>query len=218
MTGPDSRSAERDELVDHLDVRDARVAHALRTVRRHAFVPSASAALAYDDEPVALGYGEATVSAPHMVALMLEAAGLRDGDRVMEIGAGMGYLAAVAAELVGAAGHVYTIELDAALAREAERRLTEQGYAARVTVFALDGSAGLPKLAPFDAVLVSCAAPEILPAWKAQVREGGRVIVPVGDRWEQVLLTFTRTGEGGSVRKGPACRFVPLRRAPAPHI
>jgi protein-L-isoaspartate(D-aspartate) O-methyltransferase len=218
MSGADARNGERDRMVARLGVRDARIAAALRAVRRHAFVPADGARYAYDDEPLLLGYGDATVSAPHMVALMLEAVDLREGERVMEVGSGMGYFAAVAAELVGATGHVHTIELDAALAREAERRLSEEGYGRRVSIHARDGSNGLPEVAPFDAVIVSCAAPEILPSWIAQVDEGGRIIAPVGDRWEQRLLTFTRRGEDGTVRKGPACRFVPLRRAPAPHI
>ena len=197
---------------------DRRIAGAMLAVRRHAFVPRESAPFAYDDEPLALGYGEATISAPSMVALMLEAVDLRSGECVLEVGGGMGYLAALLAELVGPEGRVYAVEIDPALAREGERRLAAEGYADRVHVFARDGSAGLPELAPFDAVVVSCAATEILPAWKEQVRDGGRVVAPVGDRWQQLLLTYTRTGAHGSLRKGPACRFVPLRRAPAPHI
>jgi protein-L-isoaspartate(D-aspartate) O-methyltransferase len=218
VSAEDPRSTERAAMVGQLHLGDARIAAAMRAVPRHAFVPRESAEFAYADEPLSLGFGEATISAPHMVALMLEASDLRAGERVMEIGGGMGYFAAVAAELVGRAGHIYTIELDAALAREATRRLGAEGFADRVTVFAQDGAPGLPELAPFDAVIVSCAAPEILPTWQAQVRDGGRIVAPVGDRWEQVLLTWTRSGRGGSVRKGPACRFVPLRRATTPHI
>jgi protein-L-isoaspartate(D-aspartate) O-methyltransferase len=214
MISGDSRDLEREAMVGLLRLSNLRIASAMRSVRRHEFVPREEAALAYVDEPVLLRIGEATASAPHMVAWMLEAAGLREGERVLEIGGGMGYFAAVAAEMLGPSGHVYTVELDPGLAREAERRLAGQGYTDRVTVLARDGSGGLPERAPFDAVIVSCAAPEILPAWREQVRVGGRIVAPVGDRWEQVLLTYTRSGGQGSVRKGPACRFVPLRRAP----
>ena len=218
MSAVGSEARERERMVARLRLRDPRIAAAMRAVRRRAFLPSESAEYAYEDEPLALGYGEATISAPHMVALMMEAAALRAGDRVMEVGAGMGYLAAVAAELVGPAGHVFTIEVDPGLAGEAVRRLGTEGYASRVTVFAQDGSVGLPELAPFDAVIVSCAAPEVLPAWQGQLREGGRLVAPIGTAWEQVLVTFTRSGEHGLWHRGPACRFVPLRRAPTPHI
>jgi len=218
MNAIDPRARERESMVARLHLTDRRVAQAMRAVRREAFVPSECASIAYEDEPVALGYGDATASAPHMVALMLEAADLREGERVMEIGGGMGYLAAVAAELLGPTGHVYAIELDPALAREGERRLAGEGYGPRVTMFAQDGALGRPELAPFDAVIVSCAAPEILSTWKEQVRDGGRVVAPVGDRYEQVLLTYTRSGSQGHTKKGVACRFVPLRRAPTPHI
>jgi protein-L-isoaspartate(D-aspartate) O-methyltransferase len=218
MSVADDRAAERRTMVALLRVSNPRVAAALRAVRRHAFVPADATSFAYEDEPLSLGYGDATISAPHMVALMLEEADLHDGDRVLEVGGGMGYLAAVAAELVGASGHIDTVEVDAALAREAERRLNTEGYAGRVSVHTGDGSLGLAELTPFDVIIVSCAAPSILPAWKAQVRDGGRVVVPVGDRWEQLLLTYSRSGEAGSVREGPACRFVPLRRVTTPHI
>ncbi|MCI4354350.1 MAG: methyltransferase domain-containing protein [Thermoplasmata archaeon] len=218
MSAPTPRRREREEMVERLHLTNARVADALRRVLRHEFVPAAARAESYDDTPVALGYGDATASAPHMVALMLEEADLREGQRVMEIGGGMGYFAAVAAELVGPTGHVDTIELDPGLAREADRRLAHQGYADRVTVFAQDGATGLPDRAPFDVIVVSCAAPELLPAWTAQLRDGGRLVAPIGDRYEQVLVTYVREGVGGSTRWGPACRFVPLRRRPVPHI
>ncbi len=218
MIMADPRAIERTAMVARLRLQDPHIIAALRAVQRHAFLPVEAARIAYQDEPVALGYGDATASAPHMVALMLEAAQLHAGDRVLEVGGGMGYFAAIVAEIVGATGHVDTIELDRSLAREAERRLSSQGYLSRVTVLAGDGAAERRERAALDAVIVSCAAPEILPVWKEQIRDGGRVVVPVGDRFEQILLTYTRHGGREAVQKGVACRFVPLRRAPTPHI
>ena len=218
MSAGAPRQRERDEMVERLRLADPRVAGAMRRVLRHEFIPAESANEAYDDTPVPLGSGDATASAPHMVALMLAEAELDAGQRLMEIGGGMGYFAALAAEMVGPTGHVDTIELDPWLAHEAERRLRALGYGDRVTVFAQDGAPGLPERAPFDAIVVSCAAPEILPAWIAQLREGGRLVAPIGDRYEQVLVTYRREGAGGSTKWGPAVRFVALRRRPGPHI
>jgi len=209
--------------VEGLRLHDRKIIAALRAVRRHEFVPVEAAALAYSDEPVPLGIGDATASAAHMVALRLEAGAVRPGDRVLEIGGGMGYFAATAAEMIGPAGHVYTIELDARLAREAEQRLAAEGYSSRVSVMAGDGSRGLPEHAPYQAIFVSCAAPELLPAWKGQLADGGRLVAPIGSQFEQILVTYTRHGDRGETAWGPACRFVPLRHertrraeAPAP--
>jgi protein-L-isoaspartate(D-aspartate) O-methyltransferase len=218
MAPDDPRRHDRERMVEQLHIENRRVADAMRAVRRHEFVPAECGEIAYADEPVPLGHSEATISAPHMVAIMLEEADLGVGERVMEIGGGMGYLAAVAAELVGPTGHIDTIELDPILAREAARRLEAHGFAQRVTVFAQDGAPGLPDRAPFDAIIVSCAASEVLATWKAQLRDGGRLVAPIGDRYEQILVTYRREGASGSTHWGPACRFVPLRRPPVPHI
>ncbi|HEY6238139.1 MAG TPA: protein-L-isoaspartate O-methyltransferase [Thermoplasmata archaeon] len=194
------------------------VERALRAVAREAFLPEDARSIAYEDTPVSLGRGESTASAPHMVAIMLETLGPQSGEKVLEVGGGMGYLAALLAELVAPNGHVDTIELDPYLAVEARRRLASQGYEGLVTVHPGDGSAGLPQRAPFHGIVVSCAAPELFPAWTDQLVEGGRLVAPIGGRVEQQLLLYRRSGSSGSVERGPRVRFVPLRTRSTPHI
>jgi len=205
------REAEATALVGALSIHDARVRAAMLAVPRHRFVPDEAQVEAYEDAPVSLGPPGATVSAPHMVVLQLEAAEVSAGDRVLEIGAGMGYLAALLAELVGPRGHVDAIELDASLASSARRRLADGGSSGRVTVHAMDGSEGLPGAAPFDRIIVSCQTSEIVPAWKDQLSDGGRIVAPVGDSFEQILTTMVRSGARWTSRNGPGCRFVALR-------
>lgn len=207
----------RDAMVDALHLTDPRIEAAMRRVPREAFVPDRWRAIAYDDAPVPLT-DEATVSAPHMVALLLEALEVRVGDAVLEVGAGMGYLAAVLAELVGPTGRVDAIELDEGLATQAPERLAREGYGSRVVVHAGDGAPGLPEHAPYDRIVVSCATRELRHEWKEQLVEGGRLVAPVGNEWEQTLITFIRRGRTGVEEEGVRCRFVPLRRPGIPHI
>jgi protein-L-isoaspartate(D-aspartate) O-methyltransferase len=185
---------------------DPRVLAAMGAVPREAFVPESLRELAYDDGPLPIGQGQ-TISQPYIVALMIEAAGIEPGARVLEVGAGSGYAAAVLARI---AGQVFAIERHAALADEAWRRLTGLGHA-NVTVIAGDGSGGLPGEAPFDAILVaagSASAPEPL---KQQLAIGGRLVVPVGGETLQSLRCVTRTGEDAwSEADLGAVRFVPL--------
>jgi protein-L-isoaspartate(D-aspartate) O-methyltransferase len=215
--GP-SAADERNAMVDALRLPRGRIERALRSVPRESFVPDAARSIAYDDAPVPLGSGDSTASAPHMVAIILETLDPQPGERVLEVGAGMGYFAALLAELVAPNGRVDTIELDPFLASEARRRLASLGYAELVTVHTADGSIGLPARAPFDGIVISCAAREILSAWTDQLAEGGRLIAPVGGPGDQQLLLYRRTGSGSSVERGPRVRFVPLRTRSTPHI
>jgi len=187
-------------------IRDVRVIEAMCAVPREAFVPHHLAGLAYDDGPLPIGEGQ-TISQPYIVAVMVEAAQVRSDDRVLEVGAGSGYAAAVLAHL---AGHVFTIERHRPLAATAAERLTRLGYE-NVTVIAGDGSSGLLSKAPFDAILVAARAPRVPEAFKHQLAIGGRLVIPVGGEDVQTLLRLTRTSENEwtSADLG-LVRFVPL--------
>ena len=185
-------------------VRDPKTLAALREVPRHLFVPRESRAQAYDDHPLPIGHGQ-TISQPYIVAFMTEAVGLRGGETVLEIGTGSGYQAAV---LAGIAARVYTIEIVAPLAEASAALLKSLGYA-NVSVRAGDGYQGWPEAAPFDAILVTAAAPRIPEPLKQQLKDGGRLVVPVGDEWQE-LVVVTRRGERFEERRVLPVRFVPM--------
>jgi protein-L-isoaspartate(D-aspartate) O-methyltransferase len=210
VTEPWEESAKR--MVEGLGSVPSPIAAAMRAVPRHWFVPSYAERRAYDDEPVPLGNDYATVSAPHMVALQLEAADLRRGSKLLEIGSGSGYLLAVAAQLVGVSGHLVGVEVDPDLASRSRRTLERLGVDATIRI--RDGRESVPEGAVFDAVLVSCASTTLYPTWTGALADGGRAVAPIGSATEQVLTTYRRAGEKGVTTVGPACRFVPLR----PHI
>ncbi|TAH39603.1 MAG: protein-L-isoaspartate(D-aspartate) O-methyltransferase [Planctomycetota bacterium] len=192
------------EQVEARGVRDARVLEAMRRVPRHAFVPAELRAEAYADHPLPIGHGQ-TISQPYIVAFMTEALGLRGGEKVLEIGTGSGYQAAVLAEI---AGEVFTIEIVEPLARAAEQRLREHGYH-NVRVRAGDGYQGWPEAAPFDAVIVT-AAPERVPQpLLDQLRPGGRLVIPVGGAWQELIL-LEKTAQGLRERRLLPVRFVPM--------
>jgi len=175
------------------DIRDPRVLAAMARVPRECFVEPGSEAQAYADCPLPIGQGQ-TLSQPYMVALMAQAASIGAADRVLEVGTGSGYAAAVLAEL---AARIDTVERHAALAALAARRLIELGYA-RVRVHLGDGSAGWPDAAPFDAIIVSAAAPALPPALCEQLAVGGRLVIPIGARiGTQRLCRFTRRNSAG---------------------
>ena len=187
-------------------VRDARVLDAMRRVPRDRFVPEAHRADAWADRPVPIGRGQ-TISQPFMVALMSEALGLRGSERVLEIGTGSGYQAAVLGEL---AAEVFTVERIAELAGTAARTLEELGCA-NVTVVVGDGCRGLSEHAPFDAILVAAAAPSVPLALREQLADGGVLVVPIGESAAvQVLTIVRRTGARFTSEEGTGCRFVPL--------
>jgi protein-L-isoaspartate(D-aspartate) O-methyltransferase len=188
-------------------ISDRRVLDAMKSVPRDAFVAESDRGRAYRDMPLAIGHGQ-TISQPYMVALICQTADVRPRDRVLDIGTGSGYQAAVLAELAGE-GEVHTIERIPELAETARQRLASAGYA-RVTVHVGDGSLGLPELAPFDAVTVAAAAPAAPEALYEQLVPGGRLVVPVGGPEGQRLELVVRSPEGPAVRRSVPCRFVPL--------
>jgi protein-L-isoaspartate(D-aspartate) O-methyltransferase len=187
------------------DVTDERVLDAMARVPRELFVPDDQRGRAYDDAALPIGC-EQTISQPYMVARICELLALRGDERVLDVGAGSGYQAAVLAEL---GGDVYAIERVPELAALARRNLVEAGYE-RVEVRVGDGTLGLPERAPFDAVAVAAAAPELPHSLYEQLRPFGRLVVPVGGRRGQRLQLVVRSPEGPAVARSVPCRFVPL--------
>jgi protein-L-isoaspartate(D-aspartate) O-methyltransferase len=188
------------------DIRDARVLSAMRRVPRHLFVPPGSRAAAYEDHPIPIGRGQ-TISQPYIVAFMTEALELRGKERVLEIGTGSGYQTAILAELCA---EVFTVERVPELAERARGILSELGYD-NVSVRTGDGSEGWPERAPFDAIIVTAAAPEVPPMLRGQMVDNGLLVLPVGDiRGSQELVVVRRIGASTSVRTSIGCRFVPL--------
>jgi len=184
---------------------DERVLSAMSRVPRHLFAPESYRAQAYEDHPLPIAEGQ-TISQPYIVALMLEALGLSPTDKVLEIGTGSGYVAALLAEIVS---QVVSIERHALLADSAQVLLSDLGYG-NVRVVVGDGSRGFPESAPYDAILVSAAAPELPNELVDQVADGGRMIVPVGsDEAQQLQFVYKDDGQiKTSLRE--LCRFVPL--------
>jgi len=186
-------------------VHDPRVLHALREIPRHRFVPAELQPHAYEDRPLNIGCGQ-TISQPYIVALMTQLLELRVTDRVLEVGTGSAYQAAVLAVL---AAEVITIERQETLAERASERLVELGYA-NVTVVTGDGSLGYPSGAPFDAIIVTAAAPRVPPSLKAQLAPGGRLVCPTGARGFQSLTRLVRKGDDFEEHHDIRCVFVPL--------
>jgi len=205
---PEDPAPARERMVrDQIEARgvnDARTLAAVRKVERHLFVPPEAAALAYADHPLPIGDGQ-TISQPYVVALMSEAIGLRGGEKVLEIGTGSGYQAAVLAEM---GARVYTMEIVPRLARGARATLARLGYRS-VEVREGNGWAGWPEEAPFDAIVVTAAPPTIPDALKRQLRDGGRLVIPVG-RDRQELTLVTRAGDAFEEKRLLPVRFVPL--------
>ncbi|MDP1830989.1 MAG: protein-L-isoaspartate(D-aspartate) O-methyltransferase [Geothrix sp.] len=188
----------------------ARVLSAMAQVPRHEFIPKAARAQAYEDWPLPIGHGQ-TISQPYIVAFMTAALDPEPGDRVLEIGTGSGYQAAV---LSGLVAEVFSIEIVAPLARRAEADLQRLGYG-NVRVRAGDGHLGWPEAAPFDAIIVTCAPEQVPPALVDQLKAGGRMIVPVGSTWGAQELYLLRKTPGGLERQAVLpVRFVPMVTAP----
>ncbi|MBI5240410.1 MAG: protein-L-isoaspartate(D-aspartate) O-methyltransferase [Elusimicrobia bacterium] len=187
-------------------VDDSRVLDALRKVPRHEFVPERLRHLAYEDTPLDIGEGQ-TISQPYMVGFMSQAAEAKPGDKVLEVGTGSGYQAAILAEL---GAQVYTVEIVEPLARRARETLQRLGYAG-VQVRAGDGYKGWPEQAPFDAVIVTCAPERIPQPLVDQLQEGGRLVIPLGpESSRQELLVARKSGQGLRETARMPVRFVPM--------
>ena len=185
-------------------VRDPRVLKAMRAVPRHRFVRAPDRALAYEDRPLSIGKGQ-TISQPYMVAVMAELLAPEPGDRVLEVGTGSGYAAAVLSRVVA---QVYTIEIVPELARSASARLAELGYV-NVEVVTGDGFRGLPDRAPFDGIVVTAAPREVPEPLLEQLAPGARLVIPVGGPRQQ-LRVLERTERGVETRTLFDVRFVPM--------
>ncbi len=205
---PDPTTARQHMVDSQLRARgisDPRVLDAMLRVPRHQFVPGSFSIEAYEDHPLPIGDGQ-TISQPYVVALMLESLQITPTDKVLEVGTGSGYVTALLAEL---AAQVFSIERHPALADSAREVLAALGYT-NVRIFTGDGTLGLPACAPFDAILVSAAAPDLPPALLAQLSAAGRMIVPVGSADSQ-QLQFVRMVNGRPVVSlRELVRFVPL--------
>jgi protein-L-isoaspartate(D-aspartate) O-methyltransferase len=205
------------ETIAARGVRDSLVLAAMRTVPRHLFVPPAERSLAYGDHPLPIGEDQ-TISQPYIVAFMTELLDLRPGEKVLEIGTGSGYQAAVLAEITD---HVYTIEIVEPLAKSAAARLEELGYD-QVRVRAGDGYRGWPEAAPFDAIVVTAAPDHVPQPLVDQLAPGGRLVIPVGEQFQELKL-IARDANGAITEESKLpVRFVPMtgeaeeREVPAP--
>ena len=194
----------RTQLVER-GIRDMRVLDAMRKVPRHEFVPETLRQEAYEDHPLPIGEGQ-TISQPYIVAAMLQHLALQVTDRALDVGTGSGYVTALLSLLCA---EVYSVERHAQLAALAESTLHRLGYR-NVKIRVGDGSQGWPEYAPFDAILVSAATPEMPPALFAQLREGGRVVVPIGPASSQELQLIRKVSGQPEVKVLEGCRFVPL--------
>jgi protein-L-isoaspartate(D-aspartate) O-methyltransferase len=186
-------------------IHDIRVLGAMRDVPRHEFVSESLRQAAYDDRPLPIG-SEQTISQPYIVAIMLQHLALQPTDRILEIGTGSGYVTALLSILCA---EVYSVERHAELAFAAERTLARLG-STNVKITVGDGSRGWPEYAPYDAILVSAATWEVPPLLFGQLREGGRMVVPVGPPSSQELQLVRKVGGQAETRSLEGCRFVPL--------
>jgi protein-L-isoaspartate(D-aspartate) O-methyltransferase len=189
-------------------IRDVRVLQAMEAVPRHEFIPKPHRHLAYNDEPQPIGAGQ-TISQPYMVAAMAEALELEGSEKLLEVGAGSGYAAAVMSLL---AAQVYTLETEALLVELARQNLECTGYSSRVTVIAGDGTLGYPSEAPYQAISVAAGAPRLPQALLDQLDPfGGRLVIPIGSTHDQELRVIRKLGDRIETRKVAHCRFVLLR-------
>ena len=197
----------RETLLKYLDheIADKRVVEAMRRVPREAFVSPEQYHVAYDDRPLGIGFGQ-TISQPFIVALMVQALELKGREQVLELGTGSGYEAAILAEL---AQEVVTVECIPELAESAKQVLDKLGYS-NIEVHVAGKTLGWPDGAPYDAIIVSAGAPTMPEVLLEQLAWGGRLVIPVGSRWQQDLLRVTRLRKGNRIENLGGCYFVPL--------
>ena len=199
--------AARARLIEHLstEIKDKRVLAAMSRIPREHFVPPESQHLAYEDSPLPIGF-EQTISQPFIIALMTEALELTGGEKVLEVGTGSGYQAAILAEL---ARLVITVERLPALAESSRKVLDSLGYT-NIEVYLAEEAIGWPAEAPYDAIMVTAGAPKTPPDLLAQLAIGGRMVIPVGSRYVQELCRITRGSKKNIVQNLGGCRFVSL--------
>ena len=200
-------AAERARLIEHLsvEIKDKQVLAAMSRVPRERFVPPENRHMAYEDIPLPIGL-EQTISQPFIIALMTEALELTGKEKVLEVGTGSGYQAAILAEL---ARLVVTVERLPALAKAAKKVLASLGYT-NIETHLSEETLGWPKAAPYDAIMVTAGAPEVPPDLLAQLAIGGRLVVPVGSRYLQELYKITRQQKKNKIQDLGGCRFVSL--------
>ncbi|MGC9112024.1 protein-L-isoaspartate(D-aspartate) O-methyltransferase [Acidilobus sp.] len=214
----DAFDVARRKLVDDLKLRgylkSQAVERAMLSVPRELFVPEGVRDRAYEDRPLPIGYGQ-TISAPSVVAYMTELLEVSEGMKVLEVGTGSGYQAAILAMIVGDRGHVWTVERIAELASRAKETIESLGLGGRVTVIVGDGSLGYPPAAPYDRIIVTAASPKVPRPLVEQLAEGGLMVIPVGSKEEQAL-TIVRKREGQVFQQSDIeVLFVPLVGAEA---
>ena len=197
----------RENLLKYLDheIADKRVIEAMKRVPREAFVSQEQYHAAYDDRPLSIGFGQ-TISQPFIVALMVQALELRGDEKVLELGTGSGYEAAILAEL---AQKVVTVECIPELAESAKQVLDKLGYS-NIEVHVAGKTLGWPEGAPYDAIIVSAGAPTVPQVLLEQLTWDGRLVIPVGSRWQQELLRVTKLKKRNHIENLGGCYFVPL--------
>ena len=204
----------RKDLVEKLFnqgyINTAKVKEAMLKVPREEFMPPENSSYAYLDRPFPIGKGQ-TISAPHMVAIIAEKLELTDGMSILEIGTGLGYNAAVVAEIAGNEGHVYTIERIPALVEKSRENLNKTGYSDRVTVIEGDGTIGYPDKAPYDRIYGTASAPKIPEPLKKQLKIGGKLIMPMGsDYYQELVLVVRISDDDFQTRNLGGVVFVPM--------
>jgi protein-L-isoaspartate(D-aspartate) O-methyltransferase len=188
-----------------LEIADKRVIQAMRRVPREAFVPPEVYYAAYEDKPLSIGFGQ-TISQPFIVALMVQALELKGDEKVLDVGTGSGYVTAILAEL---ANKVITVECIPELAESAQKALDKLGYS-NIEVHVAGKTLGWPQGAPYDAIVVSAGAPDVPQVLVDQLTWSGRLVIPVGTRWQQDLLRVTKLRKGNRIENLGGCYFVPL--------